>query len=559
MFSTIYVNKITSKSDVFFLYLKKKPFIFSVGFTLFILFFIWSQFSAFYDSNDDVAMQMIASGKGYTAEPQFTLVYTNIIIGFLLQNLYQSFPQISFYPLYLLSAMALGLWFLIYLFIDQKEILLVFPVGMYFAFLLTIKLQFTIIAAFTGACGIAGLIYINYRETPVRHEFIKCMIAVILIWVSSLIRFQSLIMVVLIAFPSVLYLYIIRRKMLISNNWKILLIAFVGVMVLYMINYSFYASDEEWTEYKKTQKSRSQIIDFGKTEISDSALATTGLTRIEYRLICEWFSLEPICSKEQIKGLSVAQNTQLSGTLIIERMFSLIKYLKNLLFFNTNVVFMSLIMGVVLFYTKKRNLYLLNILWLIIIFLFLEIYLKISFRVVISGLIALMLLALCFVDVHSGLLKTKKTVLSVFTVLFIVLLCFMSIKISTNRYDFTNFISIEQKMSIMNIYRKPILLWGGGSSFLTQIPALEIEKNIKDFRFIPVGWLSHSPIFRNILEFNNIRKTNEFFNKGIVLIIAKEGAMSTLESYFAYKKIKADIVSELIIENDIHLYRITIN
>ena len=55
-----------------------------------------------YDTNDDVFMTMIVAGKGFCPAPDEHLIFTNIIIGQALKQLYTKWPEVPWYGCYLL-------------------------------------------------------------------------------------------------------------------------------------------------------------------------------------------------------------------------------------------------------------------------------------------------------------------------------------------------------------------------------------------------------------------------------------------------------------------------
>ena len=55
-----------------------------------------------YETNDDVFMTMIASGKGLCPAPDEHLIFTNVIVGQGLKRLYSACPGFPWYGCYLL-------------------------------------------------------------------------------------------------------------------------------------------------------------------------------------------------------------------------------------------------------------------------------------------------------------------------------------------------------------------------------------------------------------------------------------------------------------------------
>ena len=73
---------------------------------LFLL--VWGMFTPSYDTNDDVALSMIASGTGIAAAPDAHLIFTNVAIGAVLKELYGFAHNVPWYGLYLFAVQFLA-------------------------------------------------------------------------------------------------------------------------------------------------------------------------------------------------------------------------------------------------------------------------------------------------------------------------------------------------------------------------------------------------------------------------------------------------------------------
>src|SRR5688500_1995124 len=64
---------------------------------------VFAIFEPGFDTNDDAVMNMIVAGKGYGLAPDEHMVFTNVLIGFVLKYLYTVFPSVPWYGGYLLA------------------------------------------------------------------------------------------------------------------------------------------------------------------------------------------------------------------------------------------------------------------------------------------------------------------------------------------------------------------------------------------------------------------------------------------------------------------------
>lgn len=67
-----------------------------------------------YDTNDDPVMALVASGYGTVKGPDEHLLYSNVLLGGTLKQLYSVAPYVPWYGSYLLLSQFLAHWLLLY-------------------------------------------------------------------------------------------------------------------------------------------------------------------------------------------------------------------------------------------------------------------------------------------------------------------------------------------------------------------------------------------------------------------------------------------------------------
>jgi hypothetical protein len=127
--------------------------------------FLFSLFFTFamprYETNDDLGMQMIASGF-YTGQPSEYLVFTNILIGWPLRILYSLWPGCNWYFVYLVAVHYAALTALAFLVLSRRYcwrfVLLHIGFFLLVETRVLLELQFTTTAFLAGAAGVVLLV-----------------------------------------------------------------------------------------------------------------------------------------------------------------------------------------------------------------------------------------------------------------------------------------------------------------------------------------------------------------------------------------------------------------
>ncbi len=230
--------------------------IFLFLFTTALFFIIYSFFEIRFEENDDVIMALIASGK-YSGTPDAHLVFSNIIYGYFLNYLYTINSTLEWYTIIqvlinivstsILSQFILKLNVLKFF----KIILLAFLFSIFLA--ISIKLQFTYSAGILGIAG-ASLLYNN-------SSIYKMISGIVLLFVSSLVRFEAPLLVLLISMPlALVHIKSLRRILNIPSVWGVG-VAFLIILGGRYADRSSYRSDSEWDYYWDYNIDRGDIND----------------------------------------------------------------------------------------------------------------------------------------------------------------------------------------------------------------------------------------------------------------------------------------------------------
>lgn len=253
-----------------------------------------------YDVNDDPTMAMVASGMGTIDGPDEHLIYTNVLIGKLLKQLYLSAPQIPWYGCYLLLTIFVSYWILLYvlLLFDKSFysvsgfLLFYLATGVYF---LT-HLQFTSSAFLLGLSGLSLILANLFLDTIEKnHRWMKWIGAVCLI-VASLIRYPAFQMLVLTSLPLFLIVsFHFFRQVKIRSYLAPAILIVIGVMGSSVYDRQYYQQDEGWQTYFNRLHAVAEIINYPQIPYTDQTKPTfdkVGWSNYDFWMLKDWFYLD---------------------------------------------------------------------------------------------------------------------------------------------------------------------------------------------------------------------------------------------------------------------------
>jgi hypothetical protein len=287
----------------------------------------FSVFRIGYAINDDVAMISIASG--YLGEAAPVLVFSNVILGFLLKPLYSLPSRLNWEILLFLLIHFFSIWTLLFLLLVRRLKAGVSIFGT-FAILLTdvyflINITFTTTAAFAALAGFCLLAHSTLTGSPVRKR--PLVFAVLLLVVACLIRFESLALIALIILPALVVTYIQfqLRPLLLT-----LFVAGILVVGCYAFDRIYIASSPDWRAYYLYNQSRSALQDTPRMGNLAGTYQSVGWTRNDLASFEHWFFPDrEIYSLQNLQALvahTPSESANLGGMLgfVVSRLFSLV-------------------------------------------------------------------------------------------------------------------------------------------------------------------------------------------------------------------------------------------
>lgn len=210
-----------------------------------------------YDTNDDLTMQMISSGF-YTGHPDGHLVFTNVLIGWVLQFLYETWAGCNWYLYYLLAVHYAAFTAIAFLVVSRRggwwSALLYAGFFLIVEIHILLHLQFTTTAFLAGTAGL--LLLVDGLQPGHQAHWAKVIAGFVFAALMCLIREPVALLLAVIACP-----FLLERSGL-NNWWRLLgmVLAFAGIFfVLHGINRRIYQHDPAWAEFSEYNRMRGEI------------------------------------------------------------------------------------------------------------------------------------------------------------------------------------------------------------------------------------------------------------------------------------------------------------
>ena len=274
-----------------------------------------------YDTNDDVFMTMIASGRGIASAPDEHLVFSNVLIGQVLKRLYAAWPQIPWYGGYLLAvhyaaqvallyaALAAGRDFrapgdadpaAVQSFRRRFALYLVYFAIVELVFLN--NMQFTTTAFLAAQAGL-GLLWLAARRRAAHGAAAAGPLvgATALLVLAALVRPEGLLMALLVAAP--LGLLLLRQVLLRALLPSTMAAAAAAMLILLAgaYNRAAYERDPLWSDFFAYNQLRCKFNDYRWTSYTPQTaglFASVGWTKSDHAMIASWFYDDPVVYSE---------------------------------------------------------------------------------------------------------------------------------------------------------------------------------------------------------------------------------------------------------------------
>ena len=282
------------------------PLIASFGIVALLFAMVLSLYTPSYETNDDVLMSMIVSGTGACMVPDEHLVFTNVSIGLFLKQLYNWFPSLPWYAIYLMSVIYLAQVAVLHALLTWRfrrsvaicYFLLFATVGVQ----LITRLQFTSVAVWSTECGIFLVLNEVVRRTQ-GHQAVGMLVAgMLLLVLGSFVRFDAYLAAIAIsAVPLSIFVWQWDRSSLPAcRMWKTALLIFAlchaAAAGSHAAHLTYYRQDPAWTEFLAFNPYRVMFNDYfltGYSEETRSVFDGVHWSENDHAMIRKYFFDDP--------------------------------------------------------------------------------------------------------------------------------------------------------------------------------------------------------------------------------------------------------------------------
>jgi hypothetical protein len=485
-----------------------------------------------YDTNDDLYMQLIASGF-YTGHPGEFLVFTNFLIGKALSFFYSHFGTFNWYLFYLVSVhfmASTGIAFLVFRRLQHWSFILVYAV--FFVVVesrILVSLQFTTTASLAGVTGL--LFLVDGLSRRAAFSWSTTLIGVCFIGLTVAIRELVLPLILILALPFLCERFGVAgwRRLLVSMA----LCGSVG-LGLHALNSWHSRRDPEWTQFTEYNELRGKIHRTKLESYLPLVAPKVGWSANDAAMFSNWYFAEPEVFGSLAQMRSIV--AQLQGAAALEKTSLQPRriqfYLPNLLTgWAGNLVTLALMtaLATIVLDGRTRRRYIITVSLSYVVFWLISTYLRETSRLPqrVSLAMPMLLHAICLywavcgnssaANVTAsawhvftaalrrvGLLRTPiRTSVFAWTAVYLFLLMQLGQGISATSDNNRRIKSASRRIDT------PLrTLWHGSKVLLVALPydsGLEqslaySHRSSVPFTILPYGWLTHSPIFNQIVR-----------------------------------------------------------
>ncbi len=538
-------------------FIEKKPFLATLFLNILIFTFFFFTLNAGFNANDDFEMLSIVSG--IKSEPSEMMVFTNIIIGKILVNLYKFNIHIPWYSLYLIFGIFLSNLSLVYLLFkinkSSKSLIFALLLSLFFISISYLQLQFTMVSGLLTLSGISILLFsgsINFEKKLYSYSFL--VFGLCLFIFGTLIRFDNLYLVIMLFLPFILILIINHFfKNKIKKMFKTTIFIIITLVVSFLLKYynDFnYNNDYNYKNYLTYNNLRgklqdNQILNLQDEKTIKNVLKSIGWSENDYNMLLHYFFYpNDVFSSEKLN--KIVNHQEIKNNLIkyyINKLLIAINHFPKIFLRIDNIITIFLfIISILIYHNQVKNKYFwFFIIWAILVIILVSTLTKpIPLRVLYTILSFLIFMPINLKIISNNkinnnvLNKKKNTILIILSLLLVIFGSIFLWRVSNiNKIIQKEFIYFTEKLSLpINYVNK-----GGSYPFQYYPPYMDISK-LKNFSTIGLGWGTAHPANVKIFSELNIQDIHLdlIYKKDLFLITIHDINDSAKDIFKIYMK-----------------------
>jgi hypothetical protein len=488
----------------------------------------------YYETNDDLDMQFIASGF-YTGHPSEYLVFTSVLIGWPLRILYSLWTGHNWYLAYLLATHYLALTAFAFLIfsrrLDRLFVLLYVGFFLFVEIRILLRPQFTTTAFLVGMAGL--LLLVDGLSLPQPPRWGRVIAGFALVSLMFLIREPVAPMLMVVAAP-----FLVERFGL--SGWRRLFGVGVFCALLFValqgINQWFYRHDPAWGEFEQYNNLRGQIHGTLLGRLVERTAPTVGWNENDAKMFLQSYfpDQDTYASLDKMRTLHANLQQAAKSEPFLRNFSGLYLFLPKLLGRDAGLVMWLAILNAawcLFFAGNQRARFLITLAGTYLVLVILSFYMRETARLParVTYNMPLFLNAMCFYwasgfsptlyadsnNFFRNCLATLRRVglmrlpLGGALVPWVAAYVYLVSEVGQNMWWHN---SLHRNLSVVSqAVQRPIetLRPGGKKPTVVVLPFNTVLEQSPFFRpagmeapcfFVPYGWLTHSPIFDQILD-----------------------------------------------------------
>lgn len=287
--------------------IEKHPLLLALGLNFLLFGLTYFFFTPHFKTNDDIAMMLRAAGVSKVVAPSEYLLFTNVIIGWILKQLYTLHLDTPWYALYLVSSLLVSHIVLLYVALKNRASLLTVLLYLVYFFLvgltLLLNLQFTIVASIVGLAGIALCLAPNPALKKLEKwdwkPFFRpqYLVAITLMVLSCMIRWRAFVLMVAMFLPIIVLHFYKKPLRIIVFKTVALGIGIFLSFAAYQFNSYVYKKDPAWATYQEHKLQAMQIVNnelmrYMTPAEREKIYTSVGWSINDVRMFMDWFFMD---------------------------------------------------------------------------------------------------------------------------------------------------------------------------------------------------------------------------------------------------------------------------
>lgn len=484
----------------------------SLNLILFLLYFL--VFTPFYFTPNDWMMQFAASGKVVFTLASPFLMHSHVWIGKILTSLYKFFPNIEWYPIYLIASSFIASTVIFYSFIVRRRLSSLY-LALFLVYFLIVsifflwRLQYTTIAFQVALSGILLFWSLNERANGSSRLPVFVLPISLCLW-AFLIRSEPLIQVLIIALPLLLIDVILKREYR-RNLVIFIVVTLVLSGLLYQINQLSYQSSPGWSEYLEFNRYKQWLNDYAGYGFDDptriKALKSVGWSQNDLAIFQSWFFADTdTYSLEKLRKL-VSQLPPYRADLSLS--FVVKKYL-DVLFDSISLVLIAIVLSSLALVggIRREDLSRLTFLscWLVLLIGLLAVSAKLPPRVYIPMISFLGFLSFWFANDKWCEIFTWRQFSTLKQYFFLGLLgsavtVYLVILVRGNMINLSRAQALNHAIAQINPQPSEVFFsWGSAFPYRSLLPFNSLCEECQNLELIHLGTSTMTPLFREKLK-----------------------------------------------------------